>query len=95
MALAAQTDWYSFTGAGSPGNNLTMNNSGGFSALPGGYRSNYGSFYYQSDYGYWWSATENGASYAWYRSLFYGNDFFYRYYYLKSCGFSVRLVRDN
>ena len=44
MALAAQTDWYPFTGAGYPGNDLTKNNRSGFSALPGGYRDSNGSF---------------------------------------------------
>jgi len=77
---------------------------GDFSALPGGYRSNDGNFNYQSNNGYWWSATENGAAYAWYRHLYCwyrylycgndGNDYLGRYNYYESCGFSVRLVRD-
>ena len=96
MALAAKTDWtYPGAGAGWPGNNLTKNNSSGFSALPGGYRNYYGSFLGQSNYGGWWSATEWDASYA------YRRDLTYYYYYLgrtandKSCGYSVRLVRDS
>lgn len=71
-------------------------NTSGFSALPGGYR-NYtgGSFYYLSNYGYWWSSTGYGSSDAWTRGLYYnytsvssGND------YGKEYGFSVRCLRD-
>jgi hypothetical protein len=65
MALAAQTDWQAYIGGGLPGNNLTMNNSSGFSALPGGYRNFNGNFYSQSYFSIWWSATEN----AWNRNL--------------------------
>jgi uncharacterized protein (TIGR02145 family) len=98
MALAAQTDWYWYPsiGVGCPGNNLTMNNRSGFSALPGGYRNVIGTFDIQSYLGYWWSATELEASYAWFRGLYYAvDDYLIRYYNFKSCGFSVRLVRDN
>ena len=95
MALAAKTDWHSYTGgAGFPGNNLTKNNSSGFSALPGGFRIFYGTFNCLGYNGYWWSATENDASSAWNRYLFYDLDYLYRYDFGKSCGFSVRLVRN-
>jgi hypothetical protein len=66
----------------------------GFSALLGGYRNTGGRFLSQSDCGSWWSATENDATFAYYRNLYYGFDNLYRYYNYKSCGFSVRLVRD-
>jgi uncharacterized protein (TIGR02145 family) len=96
-ALAAKTDWVS-TGAGNPGNNLTKNNSSGFSALPGGYRDG-GSLFYGQGWGggYWWSATEDGATNADGRGILWGNDHLGRLntYYGKSCGFSVRLVKDN
>ena len=56
MALAAKTDWHSYSGAGYPGNDLTKNNSTGFSALPGGYRCILPStFENQGDLGSWWS----------------------------------------
>ena len=95
MALAAQTDWYSYTGVGYPGNNLTMNNSSGFSALPGGYRYS-GEFSFHGVDGIWWSATEENASGAWYRSLDYASDYLGRSYGYnsKSFGFSVRLMQD-
>jgi uncharacterized protein (TIGR02145 family) len=67
-----------------------------FSALPGGYRSNYGSFNGIRNYAFFWSATEIGASNAWGRTL-YGYDgsvYRYDYYYYKSAGASVRCLRD-
>ena len=65
----------------------------GFSALPGG-RGIDVSFFGAGIYGYWWSATENGSSYA-YRRLMGSN---YRNvdedYNLKSFGFSALCVQD-
>ena len=94
MALAAQTDWQAYIGVENPGNILTMNNSSGFSALPGGYRFSNGNFLSQSIDDGWWSSTERIASYAWYRFLLFDFDFLDRSYFNKSCGFSVRLVKD-
>ncbi len=96
MALAAQTDWEAYPAeASSPGNNLAKNNSSGFSALPGGGRDYDGLFYYQSIFGYWWSTPEIDAANAYYRYLDYGDVNLVRFHSLKSCGFSVRLLRDN
>jgi uncharacterized protein (TIGR02145 family) len=94
-SLASRTDWKIDTDAGTPGNNPESNNKSGFSALPGGYRDYHGSFDYQSDIGHWWSATEYAASYAYYRYLNYFYEDLCRYYVSKSCGFSLRLVRDS
>jgi uncharacterized protein (TIGR02145 family) len=74
---------------GSPGTNTS-----GFSALPGGLRDNYGSFYVIRDYAWFWSASGNGSN-AWYRGLSrslgivdrYGNG-------SKTIGASVRCLRD-
>ncbi|MCD4691469.1 MAG: fibrobacter succinogenes major paralogous domain-containing protein, partial [Calditrichales bacterium] len=82
--LKATSGWYS-SGNGT--------NESGFTALPGGNRSHYGSFYYIGNYGYWWSATEYGSS-AWQRGLIYYDSGVGRYSYGKPYGFSVRLVRD-
>jgi uncharacterized protein (TIGR02145 family)/uncharacterized repeat protein (TIGR02543 family) len=97
-SLAAKTDWFTSTTTGAIGNDLTINNSSGFSALPGGcrgYDGYGGTFVVQSRYGYWWSATESNASNACYRGLYYGYYVLYRDSNYKSCGFSVRLLRDN
>jgi uncharacterized protein (TIGR02145 family) len=37
------------------------NNSSGFTALPGGNRNADGSFWFEGEYGYWWSSTVNGT----------------------------------
>ena len=91
-SLAAKTTWTTNATMGAIGNDLTMNNRSGFSALPGGRRERDGTFSLQSYSGQWWSATERFGTYS--RSLFYGSDVLYREY-TTGCGFSVRLVRDN
>jgi uncharacterized protein (TIGR02145 family) len=70
-------------------------NSTGFSGLPGGIRNYGGTFFDVGYYGYWWSSTETGPNYAWYRYLYYSNgnvlrdsDFY------KAFGFSVRCLKD-
>lgn len=75
--------------------NTGATNESGFTALPGGYRDYYsGSFYDLGSYGYFWSATEGSAIYAWYRLLIYDNAGVYRASYYKQGGFSVRCIRS-
>ena len=93
-ALAATTDWYTYTGTGAPGADLTKNNSSGFTALPGGYRNSSGTFGYVGYYGYWWSSTEYDTAFAWYRFLYCSFDSLNRYNNTQSYGFSVRCLRD-
>jgi uncharacterized protein (TIGR02145 family) len=95
-SLAAQTDWILSTNDGAPGNNLNENNRSGFSALPTGYRNYDGLFYLHGHCGLWWSATETDALSAYLRDLHYDYKSLYRYGFNndKSCGFSVRLLRD-
>jgi uncharacterized protein (TIGR02145 family) len=45
-------------------------------------------------FGYWWSATENDAEYAWNRYIFYGYANVYRYSRRKEVGFSIRCVKN-
>jgi len=94
-SLATTTDWNTSINAGAIGNDLTTNNQSGFSALPGGYRYRTGYFIDMGAYGFWWTATENDASIAILRYLSFSRDFLNRYYDLKGCGFSVRLVRNQ
>ena|GEM_PF-950052 len=96
-SLAAKTGWAESTNEGAVGTDLTKNNESGFSALPGGCRSsNGGGFGNVGDYGYWWSGMDDDASTAFYRYLTCGFDYLVRYSsHIKSCGFSVRLLRDN
>jgi uncharacterized protein (TIGR02145 family) len=79
--------------------NTGATNETGFSSLPGGYRNYFGAFTTFGIYGYWWSSTENYASYAWSRTLYYNYAGIYRYnngyYNNKVNGFSVRSIKDN
>ncbi|CAN5250805.1 hypothetical protein BH11BAC6_BH11BAC6_04100 [soil metagenome] len=51
--------------------NTDATNSSGFTAFPGGYRNDDGSFYGIGGYGGRWSSTYLGTRSAWYRDLFY------------------------
>ena len=82
----------STTGWNSPNTGAT--NESGFTGLPGGARSNDGTYSNIGSYGYWWSSTENYSSDAWYRGLGYYGSSVFRSYYNKRYGFSVRCVRD-
>jgi uncharacterized protein (TIGR02145 family) len=68
----------------------------GFSALPGGYGYSDGSFNGVGDYGYWWSANENGnySDGAYPRYMGYGYDYADWSYNDKSRLFSVRCLKD-
>jgi uncharacterized protein (TIGR02145 family) len=95
-SLAAKTDWLpDTTDTGAIGNDLSKNNAGGFSALPAGYRYYTGEFMGQNEFGYWWTATQHDASFAWYRYLWNLNRDLYRSDRVKTLGCSVRLVRLN
>jgi uncharacterized protein (TIGR02145 family) len=66
----------------------------GFSALPGGVGYSDGSFNNAGISGYWWSATENGASYAYFRSMSDSDANVYRDDRDKTNLYSVRCVQD-
>ena len=74
--------------------NAGANNESGFTALPGGYRNDNGSFYVVKGNGYWWSSTEGNTNSAWYRDLNGINGYVNRGYDYESVGFSVRCLRD-
>jgi len=86
--LKSSTGWNSYSGVPKGTDEY------GFSALPGGYGYSDGNFYYVGGYGRWWSATEDDASYAWYRNMDYGNEIVDRYNDDKSNLFSVRCLQD-
>ena len=94
-SLAAATNWSeTWWNTGTIGNNLSLNNKSGFSALPGGCRYDPGDFSNMPDYGFWWSSSEFNTYYAWSRHLYYeysNSDFKNDN---KNYGFSVRCVRD-
>lgn len=70
-------------------------NSTGFSAIPGGFRFCNGNFWFNGDFGFWWSSTSDKAESAWVRSLSSNSGTICRSSNLKQNGFSVRCVRDN
>ena len=101
-SLADTTNWTPDpdTYSGTIGDDLSKNNSTGFSALPGGDHWLHG-FGDAGDAGYWWSSTESCTflgwhrNLAWCRHLCYSRSNLYRDNYLKINGYSVRCVRDN
>jgi len=74
--------------------NTSATNESGFAGLPGGGRYYDGTFSTVGGYGYWWSATENNSTKAWFHRLDYDNGSLNSYNNRKIIGFSVRLVKD-
>jgi len=93
-SLAANYGWTFSSSAGNVGNDPARNNRSGFTALPGGSRFSNGGFNNLSDDATFWSSSENGSSFAWYRDLFYQYNGVYRNFDYRSLGFSVRCVKD-
>lgn len=95
-SMAATSGWTPSSIAGQVGNDQTSNNSSGFTALSGGYRSNYGTFSSVGGYGYWWTSTEfnAGCSYDW--GIAYNSGLVTSYFCSGNPnGFSVRCVSDS
>jgi uncharacterized protein (TIGR02145 family) len=74
--------------------NTGATNETGFTALPGGYHDYYGTFNRIGIFGYWWSATEYLANYAWCRDVVYDYGSVSRGRGDKELGISVRCLRD-
>ncbi len=91
-SLAAKTDWYPSEKKGTVGNEPSLNNSSGFSALMGSSRAYHGDFCGLG--GYFWSATENSTSKAYERFLVNDSKFLINMGTEKRGGLSVRLLRD-
>lgn len=85
--LKSQTGWTAYYG-------ITNEDSFGFSALPAGFRFDYGHYINEGDYAYFWSSTEYSSYGAYYVSLDYNGDYAYLGNDGKSNGFSVRCVKD-
>ena len=77
--------------------NVGGSNTSGFTAIPGGFRSNSGIFYSFHQYASYWTATGSQADeeMAWYRTLYFNTEQVYRQYNIKTQGFSVRCVKDQ
>jgi len=74
--------------------NTSAVNSTGFTALPGGYRAKDGVFKNMSFVGAWWATTEYTQSVAWYRYVDYGTGNIYGVSTYKTCGLSIRCIKD-
>jgi len=98
-SMAATTEWKLSDEIGAIGNDLSLNNASGFSALPGGYWY-YGvnNFTQQGIQGFWYTSTPGdpsvGYPYGWICQLWCVN-FDFTWYDAASVNCSVRLVRNN
>ncbi len=90
-ALTSKTDWDFSNNAGAVGNDLTKNNTSGFTALPGGFRDSYGSFYSIRAYGIFWTTSINND---WNQAFNSNDNFIYSYSAGEVFGFSVRCIKD-
>ena len=74
------------------GNDTDIDNSSGFTALPGGFRFYLSEFLSIGDAAYWWSATGDGSSSP-VRAIYTGNGVL-RLNSVSTCGYSIRCVKD-
>jgi uncharacterized protein (TIGR02145 family) len=86
--LKATSEWNSYSGV------PAGTDSYGFAALPGGNGGSNGDFDSVGDDGDWWSATEDGASYAYSRYMYYGYESVLYGSSYKDSLFSVRCLQD-
>ena len=80
---------------GAIGNDLTANNSSGFSALPGGVHDYSGTFFDQNVLGWWWTSTKKDASFTYARAIMYTGFDLYKSDRVSMNGFSIRIVKSN
>jgi len=69
-------------------------NEAGFSALPGGFRSNPGIFLEMNSSGFWWCASETNNSQAWFRIILSYSTQVGRGIGYKGEGYSIRCIKD-
>ena len=74
--------------------NTGATNSSGFTALPGGGKDADGTFIQLHDGGFFWTSTEMGNTFAWYRGLGFDSPNVTRDNSIKTIGMSVRCVKD-
>ena len=74
--------------------NTSATNETGFTGLPGGYRSDTGDFGLLENTGFFWSSTEGGDTFAWYRYIYYDGGNASRGEMDMNGGFSVRCLKN-
>lgn len=91
-ALSANWGWINSNYPEAPGNDLSLNNATGFSALPAG--EFYSGFACIGFYVQYWSATEDSDFDAYFLQLCNDGRYVIKVPYFKAKGYSVRCVRD-
>jgi uncharacterized protein (TIGR02145 family) len=91
-AMAAKILWNASSNNCAIGNDLSLNNVTGFSALPGGYRS--GLFHDIGLYEHWTNSSEYDTYHVWNRIMDYNSPLVFYSMDNKANGYSVRCVRD-
>jgi uncharacterized protein (TIGR02145 family) len=74
--------------------NALATNLFGFTALPGGYRTNTGIYSNIGNYGNWWSTTTALTNVAYYRYMYYGNGAMTKSFINLKYGLSVRCLKN-
>ena len=74
--------------------NAGASNETGFTAIPGGYRTSYGLYERNKEFGYWWSSSEIYSGYVWSRGMYNNYDNVFRGDVSKNDGFSIRCLRN-
>jgi len=76
--------------------NVGATNEYGFTALPGGYRSNASGIFQELGLVSYtsWSSTEDWGQVSWYTAIDGWYDRVYLYGYYRKCGFSIRCIKD-
>lgn len=97
-SIATDYGWLSSSIVGTPGNidYPDYRNKSGFSALPGGFRSETGVFFSEGSLLYWWSSTEHTPNPRFATSLYiqYNNASTINFNMYKSNGYSIRCIKD-
>ncbi len=90
----ATTSYWGFSQyPGSIGYEVKKNNKSGFSAVPGGFRNVDGTFWNNSNEGFWWLSI-NGSSNNWFKTLCSVPIHRYWLEINKNLGFSIRCIKD-
>lgn len=93
-SLSAAVLWSFNPNEGVVGNDLTLNNRSGFTALPGGHRDGTGSFPHFGNHSRFWTATEENPNTSKTRIISFNRMDLYRDNFNKRNGGYVRCVRD-
>ena len=93
-AMASTTLWNGSPTAGTPGNDLYLNDWSGFGGRPAGYLSNDDHYYAMGFMAYWWAADSYSDTDARVRLIYHSADNLARNHFPKNQGFSVRCIKD-